>query len=81
MLRITNLKAGYDNTEILHQLDLNVEAGEIVVLIGPNGAGKSTVLKSIFSLADVYSGKIIFKDIDITDLKTHKLVLEAYLGN
>jgi len=76
MLRITN-----DNTEILHQLDLNVEAGEIVVLIGPNGAGKSTVLKSIFSLADVYSGKIIFKDIDITDLKTHKLVLEAYLGN
>ena len=74
MLRITNLKAGYDNTEILHQLDLNVEAGEIVVLIGPNGAGKSTVLKSIFSLADVYSGKIIFKDIDITDLKTHELI-------
>ena len=74
MLSVGDLKAGYDNTEILHQLDLNVDAGEIVVLIGPNGAGKSTVLKSIFSLADVYSGKIIFKDIDITDLKTHELI-------
>jgi branched-chain amino acid transport system ATP-binding protein len=32
------------------------------------------VLKSIFGLADVYSGKIIYKDIDITDLKTHELI-------
>jgi len=84
MFRIQDLKAGYDGIEILHKLDLNVGVGEIVVLIGPNGAGKSTVLKSIFSLADIYSGKIIYsaqdgsasggKDLDITSLKTHELI-------
>lgn len=51
-----------------------MQPGEIVALIGPNGAGKSTVLKSIFSLADIDSGKIIFKDINITKLKTYELI-------
>lgn len=76
MLKISNLKSGYSNNavEVLHGVSLNVGAGEIVVFIGPNGAGKSTVLKSIFSLADIWSGKIIFKDLDITNLKTHELI-------
>lgn len=75
MLQIQNLKAGYGNDmEILHGVDLEVKSGEIVAMIGPNGAGKTTVLKSIFSLADIYCGKIIFKDKDITNLKTHELI-------
>ncbi|KKP79938.1 MAG: ABC transporter ATP-binding protein [Candidatus Moranbacteria bacterium RIFOXYA12_FULL_35_19] len=74
MLKIVNLNSGYNKTKILHGVYLEINPKEIVVLIGPNGAGKSTALKSIFSLADVYSGKIIFKDIDITDLKTHELI-------
>jgi branched-chain amino acid transport system ATP-binding protein len=74
MLKIQELKSGYSGTEILHKVNLGVGVGEIVALIGPNGAGKSTVIKSIFSLADIYSGKIIFKDKDITNLKTHELI-------
>ena len=75
MLRIHNIKAGYTNAvEILHGVSLDIGVGEIVVLVGPNGAGKSTVLKSIFSLANINDGKIIFKDIDITNLKTHELI-------
>ena len=75
MLKINNLKAGYDHAvEVLHGIGLEVNPGEIVTLIGPNGAGKSTVLKSIFSLANIYSGEIIYKDIDITNLKTHELI-------
>jgi branched-chain amino acid transport system ATP-binding protein len=74
MLSIQNLYSGYNKSEILHGVDVQVGAGEIVVLIGPNGAGKSTVLKSIFSLADVYSGKIIYKGKDITKLKTFELI-------
>lgn len=75
MLKIYDLKAGYNqDVEILHGIEFEVGAQEIVVLIGPNGAGKSTVLKSIFGLADVYGGKIIYKDIDITDLRTHELI-------
>jgi branched-chain amino acid transport system ATP-binding protein len=75
MLKITNLKSGYANAaEVLRGVDLDVGAGEIVALIGPNGAGKSTILRSIFSLANVYEGKIIFKNLDITKLKTHELI-------
>jgi len=74
MFRIHDLKCGYNGVEVLHELDLSVGIGEIVALIGPNGAGKSTVLKSIFSLTDIYSGEIIYKDIDITDLKTYELI-------
>lgn len=74
MLEITNLKSGYNGMEILYGINLTIKAGEAVALVGPNGAGKSTVLKSIFSLADIYSGKIIYKDINITDLKTHELI-------
>ncbi len=82
MLKIQKIKAGYNKIEVLHGVDLEIDSNEIVALIGPNGAGKSTVLKSIFGLADIYNGKIIFstmnefgvKDIDITNLKTHKLI-------
>jgi branched-chain amino acid transport system ATP-binding protein len=74
MLSIKDLNSGYNKSEILHGVDIYVEMGEIVVLIGPNGAGKSTVLKSIFNLADVYRGQIIFKDKDITKLKTFELI-------
>ena len=75
MLKICDLKSGYSEAmEIIHGVNLEVNAGEIVALIGPNGAGKSTILKSIFSLADIFDGKIIFKDKDITNLKTYELI-------
>ena len=77
MLQIQNLKAGYNGMEVLHEIDLEVKPGEIVALIGPNGAGKSTLLKSIFSLCEIYSGKIIFKDKDITKLPTHYLIYQG----
>jgi len=77
MLTISNLKSGYNGMEVLHGIDLEVKPGEIVALIGPNGAGKSTLLKSIFSLCEIYSGKIIFKDKDITKLPTHYLIYEG----
>jgi len=77
MLTITNLKSGYNGMEILHGIDLEVKPGEIVVLIGPNGAGKSTVLKSIFNLCEIYAGKIIFKNKDITKLPTYQLIYEG----
>lgn len=63
--------------EILHGVDFELKPVEIVAIIGPNGAGKSTLLKSIFNLASIYSGKIIFKDKDITKLPTYYLISEG----
>lgn len=74
MLKIKNLKSGYGELRVLHGIELEVDPGEIVVLIGPNGAGKSTILKSIFSLTNIYSGEIIYKDKNITNLKTYELI-------
>lgn len=77
MLKIKNLKSGYNGMEVLHGVNLGVKPAEIIALIGPNGAGKSTLLKSIFNLCDIYSGKIIFKDKNITKMPTHELIYEG----
>lgn len=77
MLEIKNLKAGYNKIEILKDIVMNVKPGEIVAIIGPNGAGKSTLLKSIFNLCEINSGKIIFKDKDITKFPTYDLIYEG----
>ena len=77
MLSIKSLKAGYAGAEILHGIDFSASPNEIVSIIGPNGSGKSTLLKSIFNLCDIYSGKITFKDKDITKLPTFELISEG----
>jgi len=74
MLKIQNLKSGYNGMEILRGIDFEIKPAEIVAIIGPNGAGKSTLLKSIFNLAEIYSGKIIFKDKDLIGLPTYQLI-------
>ena len=57
-LDISNLHAGYGETEILKGVNLRVKSSEIVAIIGPNGAGKSTVIKSVLGLLNVTSGDI-----------------------
>lgn len=74
MLELKKINAGYGELHILKDVDITVGGNEIVALIGPNGAGKSTVIKSVFSLADVISGKVYFKGKDISNLKTHELI-------
>ena len=80
LLRITDLAAGYGRTEILHGINLDVEAGQAVCLVGPNGAGKSTVLNAIFGFADVYSGSIAVGGQDVTQLAAHAKLERARIG-
>ncbi len=74
LLEIEGLHAGYGKTEVLHDVHVHVAPGEIVGLIGPNGAGKSTVLRGIFGLATVRSGRIRFEGTDIVGEPTHALL-------
>ncbi len=69
-LEIRNLTAGYGHTEVLHSLNVNVEAGQITAMIGPNGAGKTTLLKTIMGLVKSKGGSILFK----TDGRTEDLL-------
>jgi branched-chain amino acid transport system ATP-binding protein len=77
MLSISALRAGYGDQEILKGASVSVKPGEIVALIGPNGAGKSTLLKAVFSECDVFSGKVVYKDRDITKLPAFDLIREG----
>jgi branched-chain amino acid transport system ATP-binding protein len=60
MLELTAVEAGYRDVTVLHAIDLEVRAGEIVALIGPNGAGKTTLARTIAGLLPVRRGQIRF---------------------
>jgi branched-chain amino acid transport system ATP-binding protein len=59
ILTVSGVVAGYGRGDILHGVDLEVEAGTITCVIGPNGAGKSTVLKVVSGLLRPRSGAIL----------------------
>lgn len=75
LLEIKNIFANADKKEILKGLDLVINKGEIHVIMGPNGAGKSTLANVIFGKPSYTkkSGKILFDNIDITNLKTDQI--------
>ena len=74
VLTVDAVSAGYEQMEILHDVSIEVRAGEIVTLIGPNGAGKSTLMKTVFGLLRPRRGAIRFEDQDITGLAPSALV-------
>jgi ABC-type multidrug transport system fused ATPase/permease subunit len=59
--------------EVLKDIDLVVEPGEVVALVGPSGAGKSTILSLLYRFYDVTRGAITFEGIDIRKLKLAEL--------
>ncbi len=74
MLKIEQLAAGYGNIQALKNIDLEVPAGKIVSLIGANGAGKTTTMKAIMGIIKPTSGRVLFKEQEISRLPTHKIV-------
>lgn len=75
LLDVQNLNAGLeDGKQILNDLNIKIDAGEIHVLMGPNGAGKSSLGNTLMGnpVYNVTSGKILFKGQDITEEKTDK---------
>lgn len=72
MLRVESLSAGYKELHILYNVNAIVEKGKITTVAGPNGSGKSTFLKSVFGLANIHSGKVLYKNKDITTTPPHK---------
>lgn len=72
MLEIKDLNVAYGDTQVIWNLNLHVEAGEIVTLLGPNGAGKTTLLHTICGLVPAQSGSIIFCDEDLLAVKPYK---------
>ena len=74
MLRLESVTSGYTDENIIHEVTLEVEEGEIVSIIGPNGSGKSTLMKSVFGLTRMRSGRISFLGRDVTGKRPDELV-------
>lgn len=68
MLQIDGVSASYGHADVLHEIDLEVEQGEIVALIGANGAGKSTTLQAVSGVVKITQGQILFDNTRI-DIK------------
>jgi urea ABC transporter ATP-binding protein UrtE len=79
MLKVESLTCGYGDSRVLHGVDLEVAAGEVVALMGRNGMGKTTMLRRCMGLLPARAGTIRFDGADITHLATHRIV-RAGLG-
>ncbi|MCY3906633.1 MAG: ABC transporter ATP-binding protein [Anaerolineaceae bacterium] len=73
-LALEGLNAGYGKLNVLRDLSLSFAAGQFTAILGPNGSGKSTLLRSIFGLANVFSGSITVDGNPITGLTGAEIV-------
>src|SRR5215213_311025 len=67
-LRIENLFAAYERTDVLRDVTLTARAGQVLGLIGPNGAGKSTLLRAISGTLAPTEGRVRLGDTDVVRL-------------
>ena len=74
ILELQKVSTYYGNLQVLHDIDLEIEEGEIITLIGANGAGKSTTLMSISGIVPPRRGAILFKGRSIQAIPPDKIV-------
>jgi len=67
LLEVSDVAAGYGETEILHGVSIAVNEGDVVTIIGPNGCGKSTLLKVIVGLVRARAGSVKFRGSEISN--------------
>lgn len=71
LLSVRGLNAWYDESHILHGVDLEVRQGETVTLLGRNGMGKTTTLRSIMGILRKRTGEINFDGVDLMNRPLH----------
>ncbi len=75
LLSAKDVVAGYlPGVDILREVSLELDDGELVGVIGPNGAGKSTLVKALFGLVGIRQGTVTLREDDITNAAAHELV-------
>jgi ABC-type branched-subunit amino acid transport system ATPase component len=74
MLKLHNVYAGYDGSDVLKGVELEVQEGSITCIVGPNGAGKSTVLRVLSGLLKPRLGEITFDGRSIVGLNPRRIL-------
>lgn len=76
-LEISDLHAWYGESHVLHGVNLQVHAGEVVTLLGRNGAGRTTTLRAVLGLTDTRRGSVRIQGTESVRLPTYRI---AHLG-
>ncbi|MEO1495058.1 MAG: urea ABC transporter ATP-binding subunit UrtE [Pseudomonadota bacterium] len=74
MLHVSNLRAAYGQSEILHGLELDVKPAEIVAIMGRNGMGKTTLMKTLMGIVPTKAGEVRVGETSVTAMKPHQRV-------
>ena len=79
---LKNIFKSYDQTEVIHGVDLKVESGKFLVLVGPSGCGKSTLLRIIAGLERITSGEILIEGKEVSNIPASErglaMVFQSY---
>jgi polar amino acid transport system ATP-binding protein len=80
LLKINHLYKKFDETEILHDINLTIDKGEVLVIVGPSGCGKSTLLRCINGLEEIQGGDIVFEGKNISGKNTKWNLVRQQIG-
>ena len=75
IIEVKNLRKNFGKNEVLYDINLTVNRGEVVSLIGPSGSGKSTILRCIIDLETITDGDIFIEGKNLKDKKLKKEIL------
>ena len=62
LLQVNNIDVSYDEFQVIWNVSISIDKGEMVALLGPNGSGKSTILNSISNLIQPKNGEVLFNN-------------------
>jgi len=68
-INLKNLEKSYGKTKVIHDLSIDINEGELIVIVGPSGCGKSTLLRMVAGLEDINSGNILIDNKIVNDLE------------
>lgn len=73
MLEVSNLNAGYGESQVLFDVSFTVASGEVVTLLGRNGMGKTTTIKVLAGLLKAASGTVVFDGISVVSIPPYRI--------
>ena len=68
-INLKNLEKSYGKTKVIHDLSIDIDEGELIVIVGPSGCGKSTLLRMVAGLEDINSGSILIDNKIVNELE------------
>jgi glutamine transport system ATP-binding protein len=80
VIEFKDVSKHFGQTQVLHNIDLKINRGEVVVIIGPSGSGKSTLLRCINKLEEITSGELIVDGLRVNDPKVDDRLIRQEAG-